>query len=135
MSTKPAQVGWASVRGGKWHATPNPTPSWYPRGNTEETVCGLTIEPVNVTFAADKPTTHGGRRCENCLLRLPTVETERPDVRLTAVGASIIVHVNGAERGYVYWHAQIEQYVAMRRDGRCLGQSPLRVAAIALLTA
>lgn len=57
------------------------------------------------------------------------------DITLAAMGAgSIIVKRNGAQIGLVWWDSHHEEYCAESIDGTELGRSPLRTAAIALVT-
>jgi hypothetical protein len=44
--------GWISARGGKWHRATTPEPVAY---RTEDTACGLTFRPLNITWHGEAP--------------------------------------------------------------------------------
>ena len=53
---------WASVRNGKWHRTVSEHPDFR---RTEESVCGQSFRPVNVTWD-ERPSTHPAYICKHC---------------------------------------------------------------------
>lgn len=62
-TTQPSH-GYASVRGGKWHRTRDPNPSF---ARDEQSVCGVTFRPLNVSPAGEPPDyIHESSRCQAC---------------------------------------------------------------------
>lgn len=56
--------GYASVSGGKWHRTIADQPSFT---RDEQTVCGLTIRPLNVSWNGKRPDyAHPSSFCKRC---------------------------------------------------------------------
>ena len=64
VGIEPAAAAWASVRGGKWHATVSPEPRW---DRDERSLCGVTFRPLNVTDGG--PPDYSPRRhwCAHCV--------------------------------------------------------------------
>lgn len=57
------------------------------------------------------------------------------DITLAATGTgTIVVKRDGKQIGLVWWDSRHEEYCAESIDGTELGRSPLRTAAIALVT-
>lgn len=79
-------VGWAKVKGGKWHATQNLKPSWFPRDNMETTLCGLSINPINVAWQGDS--LNGGPVCGKCSNKRETLSAS---LRAVQEGSSHVV--------------------------------------------
>lgn len=68
----PVSPGWGSVSGGKWHRTESPTPTWTA---PQESLCGLTFTPMNVTAgAADLPPTNPRWICKRCASSLASTD-------------------------------------------------------------
>lgn len=54
---------WGSVEGGKWHVTLDAEPSFM---RDEQSLCGLTFRPLNVTWH-EQPPTNPHYICKHCL--------------------------------------------------------------------
>jgi len=59
-------VSWIGARGGKWHAATVEEPEW---GRRETAQCGITFEPLNVTWR-EMPPTNRRYICDHCAARI-----------------------------------------------------------------
>jgi hypothetical protein len=58
------QNGYVSVKGGKWHRAVVAQPTFM---HDEQTACGLTVRPLNVTFDGKRPDyAHPTSFCKHC---------------------------------------------------------------------
>jgi hypothetical protein len=63
-STGPDSAGYLSVSGGKWHRAIVAQPTF---AHDEQTACGLTVRPLNVTWGGQRPDyAHPSSFCKHC---------------------------------------------------------------------
>ena len=65
----PDATSWASVKDGKYHATVSEKPQW---DRDEESLCGLTIRPRNVTWG-EAPPTNRNHICAHCANKVGSI--------------------------------------------------------------